>query len=192
MPARRVATLLVGALLALAVLPTVVLAHSELETSDPADGATLATPPASITGDFTEGVDPTRSSLELRGPDGTRIATGGVPADGPATRMTIPDLPDLAPGTYEVRWTTVTADDDGIERGTFSFTVEAATPAPARTPPPATASPGTSAVAGSAAPAATPAPAPGPDVGAGDVLIPILALGAVLVGGAALFLRRGR
>lgn len=198
MPARRVATLLVGALLALAVLPGVVLAHSELETSDPADGASLATPPATITGDFTEGVDPTRSSLELRGPDGTRVATGGVPADGPATRMTIPDLPDLAPGTYEVRWTTVTADDDGVERGTFSFTVEEATPAPTRTPPPATDSPATSAVPGSAAPAATsapaatPAPAPGPEVGAGDVLIPILALGAVLLGGAALFLRRGR
>jgi len=202
MPARRVATLLVGALLALAVLPGVVVAHSELETSDPADGATLTTPPATITGDFTEVVDPARSSLELRGPDGTRIATGGVPADGRATRMTIPGLPDLAPGTYEVRWTTVTADDDGVERGIFAFTVAEATPSPAPTPPPATATPGTSAPPGSSAPAvtpgpaatpaATPAPAPGPEVGAGDMLIPILALGAVLFGGAALFLRRRR
>jgi LPXTG-motif cell wall-anchored protein len=180
------------------VLPGVVVAHSELETSDPVDGATLTTPPATITGIFTEGVDPARSSLELRGPDGTRIATGGVPADGPATRMTIPDLPDLAPGTYEVRWTTITADDDGVERGTFSFTVEEATPGPALTPPPAAASPRTSAVPGSAAPAmtpapaASPAPAPGPELGATDVLIPILALGVVLLGGAALFLRRRR
>ena len=36
--------------------------------------------------------------------------------------------PDAGPGVYEVRWTTVTADDDGVERGTFTFTVAAADP----------------------------------------------------------------
>ncbi len=192
--------MVLAALLALS-LAGVAAAHSELVTSDPADGATLATLPTAITGDFSEEVDPGRSSMELRGPDGARVATGGVPADGPATRMTIVDLPALGPGTYEVRWTTVTPDDAGVERGTFAFTLAEASPspAPATTPPTA---PGASAAPGSSAPIATPtpapspaptpAPAPEPASGAADMLVPILVLGAVLVGGAALFLRRRR
>ena len=67
--------------------------------------------------------------MELRGPDGAQIASGGVPAGGPPTRMTIAGSRRWPPGVYEVRWTTVTADDDGVERGTFTFTVaEAAQP----------------------------------------------------------------
>lgn len=201
MPARRAASVVLAALLALA-LPGVVAAHSELATSDPADGATLAAPPTGITGDFTEEVDPARSSMELRGPDGARIATGGVPADGPATRMTILDLPVLAAGTYEVRWTTVTPDDAGVERGTFAFTVAQAASSPtlpataqATTPvestAPASVVPGAPAAA-TPTPRPAPEPAPEPASGTADLLVPILVLAVVLVGGAALFLRRRR
>ncbi len=171
------------ALLALVLLPGVAAAHAELEASDPADRATLTAPPTEITGDFTEEVDAARSSMELRGPDGAPIASGSVPGGGPTTRMAITGLPTLAPGVYEVRWTTVTADDEGVERGTFTFTVSKA--APGTTP------------ASSTTPAVTPAPAapspePAPATGSGDLLVPILVLGAVLVGGAAVFLRRRR
>jgi LPXTG-motif cell wall-anchored protein len=180
MPTRRAAAAALVALVALALLPGVVAAHSELVTSDPADGTTLATPPTVITGEFSEEVDSARSSMELRAADGSTIATGGVPADGPATRMTLGGLPALAPGRYDVRWTTVTADDAGVERGTFTFTVAEAA-ATSSVPPAAT-----------PVPSATPAPEPAPATGTADLLLPILVLGAVLVAGVVVFLRRRR
>jgi copper resistance protein C len=181
MPTRRiVSTLPLLVLLALLALPGIVAAHSELVTSDPADGATLAVAPTLVAGDFSEEIDPGRSTMELRGPDGVSIATGGVPADGPATRMTITGFAALAPGAYEVRWTTVTADDNGVERGTFTFTVAAA--ASTAAPP--------SGAATSESPAASPAPAS--EASAGDLLVPILVVVAVLVVGAVVLLRRRR
>jgi len=183
------------AALVVAALPAAVAAHSELESSSPAAGDVVVGGPTEITGEFTEPVDPSRSSMELRGPDGAWIARGGVPEGGPATRMTIAGLPLLAPGRYTVRWTTVTADDDGVERGTFRFTVEAATPEPespeptsAPTPPPA---PGATSTP---PPAPTPAPQPDPAPAAGiaDVLVALAVLAVVLGGGVAWVARRRR
>ena len=193
---RAVAAVLLPALLGLFLLPGVAAAHSELETSGPADGATLTAPPAEIVGNFSEELDAARSSMELRGPDGGRIATGGVPADGPPTRMAISGLPTLAPGVYQVRWTTVTADDNGVERGTFSFSLVevVATPTPA---PSASSASSTTAVASaradaSPAPSAAPTPGPAPAAGAGDLLLPIAVLVAVVAAGALVLLRRRR
>jgi len=201
---RRAALAAALSLLLAVLLPAAVGAHSELVSSNPADGATLTGPPLEISGDFSEELDTTRSVMELRAPGGGVLATGRVPDGGPATRMAIVDLPAFAPGTYEVRWTTVTADDDGVERGTFTFTLLAATPSPTPTAEPsstpaATAPP--SAAPPSAAPAPTPAPspapspAPGPVAGStttGDLLVPLAVLAVILAGGAAWLLRRRR
>jgi len=201
---RRAALATALSLLLAILLPAAVGAHSELVSSDPADGAMLTGPPLEISGDFSEELDTTRSVMELRAPGGGVLATGRVPDGGPATRMAIVDLPAFAPGTYEVRWTTVTADDDGVERGTFTFTLLAATPSPTPTAEPsstpaATAPP--SAAPPSAAPAPTPAPspapspAPGPVAGStttGDLLVPLAVLAVILAGGAAWLLRRRR
>ena len=201
---RRAALAAALSLLLAVLLPAAVGAHSELVSSDPADGAMLTGPPLEISGDFSEELDTTRSVMELRAPAGGVLATGRVPDGGPATRMAIVDLPAFAPGTYEVRWTTVTADDDGVERGTFTFTLLAATPSPTPTAEPsstpaATAPP--SAAPPSAAPAPTPAPspapspAPGPVAGStttGDLLVPLAVLAVILAGGAAWLLRRRR
>jgi LPXTG-motif cell wall-anchored protein len=172
---------LVAAAVLLLAVPGGALAHSELESSDPADGAVLDRSPTTISGDFSEPVDPARSSLELRGPDGARIATGGVLAGGPATRMAIDGIAPLADGRYEVRWTTVTSDDDGVERGTFSFAVAvAAGPSPA---------------APTAAPE-TPARSPDPDApatgGVGDLVLPLAALLLLVGGGTFVLLLRRR
>jgi methionine-rich copper-binding protein CopC len=168
-----------AALLALAVFvasPAVVAAHSELLTSTPADGEVLSAGPDAITGDFSAPVDPERSSMELRGPDGTLVARGGVPDGGSVTQMTILEVPDLGPGTYTVRWTTVATEEEHaghVVRGTFEFTVAPAVPSP--TP--------------------APAPAPLPAGGLADVVVPLVVLGVVLAGGTAwlavLMRRRG-
>jgi len=113
------------------VAPAVVLGHSTLETADPAANGTVPESPTLIVANFTERIDPARSSMELRGPDGSVLAKGGVaPGDPEAVQMTITP-PTLGVGTYEIRWTTVTPDDNGIERGTYTITVAAASTSPA-------------------------------------------------------------
>jgi methionine-rich copper-binding protein CopC len=199
-----------AALLAFAaggLVPGAALAHAELEASSPAAGAVLATPPVEVSGDFSQAVDAARSSMELRGPGGAVLARGGVPAAGPLTRMVIADLPILGNGEYEVRWTTVTADDDGVERGTFTFTVAAPTAPPTPEPPvptpepPATSSPAPGTPAPTAAatsspaavtPAPTTAPTPGPGAGPADLLLPLAALAVLLAAGGAWLARRRR
>jgi methionine-rich copper-binding protein CopC len=191
----------------LAALPAAVAAHSELASSAPAADEVVVGTPTEIIGEFTEPVDPGRSSMELRGPDGERIARGGVPEDGQRTRMTITGFGPLEPGRYVVRWTTVTADDDGVERGTFRFTVEAATPAPPTPEPTATATsapePGQSSspapteappTSAATSPASTPAPVPDPAPAGStaDLLIPLAVLAVVLGAGVAWVIRRRR
>jgi methionine-rich copper-binding protein CopC len=175
-----------------------VLAHAELVSSDPADGAQLATPPATITLTFSEGLVADRSSFQLN-LAGTTIGNGNPVKDGD-TAMTLGGL-SLDAGDYLIRWTSV-ADDGDLLRGTIRFTVLAAspTPAPTPTPTPASTSPSTSpatptASAPQVTPSASPSPSPDPaQAGStgGDVLIPIL-VGLVLVAGVGAFvLRRSR
>lgn len=215
MPLVRRFAAVAAALALVALIPAAALGHSELEQADPAPGATLPEAPTLIVADFTEAIDPTRSTMELLGPDGAVVATGGVAPDDPErVQMTIVP-PPLGPGTYEVRWTTVTPDDDGILRGTYTFTVAAviASPTPTPTPIPtagptepsspapsaATAAPSTEASAAPTARPATAAPSPsgsggGTGTSGGPGATALVAIVAVLavIGGVAIYLVRGR
>jgi methionine-rich copper-binding protein CopC len=176
-------------------------AHAELVSSDPRDGAVLTTPPAAVVARYSEAIDPGRSSILVLDATGRQVARGGVdPSD--ATRRTMRvSLPALAPGTYTVRWTTVTPDDNGVERGTFTFTVAAggATASPSASPSGSTAAASASPVAATpsattpaipsagagespASPAASPLSTSGTAATtSGDLLLPILAAVIVVV-----------
>jgi len=174
------------AALALLVLgPAAVLAHAALVTSDPPNGTTLTASPVTISATFAEAFDTKRSSMELLGPDGSTLATNQRPAAATAESMTISGFGALASGTYSVRWTTITPDDNGIERGTFTFSVAAATPAASASP----------SVAPDAAATAAASPSTGSGAaagGVGDIALPLLALAALVVVGLAWFVRRSR
>ena len=77
-PRIRAACSVVAVLLAAFAMPLVVLAHAELESASPPDGAVLDSPPSEIVVMFTEALDPVKSHMELLGPDGTQIAAGIV------------------------------------------------------------------------------------------------------------------
>lgn len=213
-PVRRRRTLLATVILALFIFPSVALAHAELEKATPKDGATVEGTPVQIVGTYSEAMDPKGSSLRLLDAGGTAIAKGGVDPDDDK-RMSITDIPELAPGAYTVKSTTKSAEDGDIDRKEWSFTVVAApTPSPSPTPTPT--SPPSATPAASPTPAspsstetpiptstaaptpnATPSPAPsanGSDTsGGGDVLLPIIAavvIVAVIAG--ILFNRRDR
>jgi methionine-rich copper-binding protein CopC len=195
-----------SALSAALLVPTAVAAHAELERARPADGATVEGTPEVIAGRFTQDINPDGSSMLLRDPAGETIAEGTLDPDNDR-RMVITDVPELAPGEYTVRWTTNSAEDDEIARGTWSFTVVAA-PSPS---PSATATPGATASAAPSAtaepsvepsasaepsiapsPAPSPAPDPGSAAGVGDVLLPIVAALAIVSIAAGYLLTRRR
>lgn len=201
-PASRLQAILLVAVLALLMLPSVVMAHAELETSTPKDGATVEGTPTEIVGTYSEAMDSAGSSLKLLDAAGTQIATGGVdPAD--EKRMAITDLPELAPGIYTVKSTTKSALDGDLDRKEWTFTVELApspspTPTPTATPAPsATIAPTSTTATPSASPAASATPTPSADGGTtstgGDVLLPIIAAVVIVAAVAGyLFTRRDR
>ena len=195
----RILRALVGACLLALIVVFPVVGHAELEESDPADGGTITTP-YTLTATFSEefNPDPEASFIRVQDAAGEVVAEGGH--DDAANQMSVA-LPALEPGEYTARWQTTTIDDNGVERGTFTFTV-AASPTPAPTP---TAGPtnGPGATAAVTPPAAsTPIPAPTPSAtpttpggstgGGNDVLI-ALAIGVAIAGILAFFLvRRSR
>jgi methionine-rich copper-binding protein CopC len=187
------------AALTLLLLPATVLAHAELETTTPDDGAVVEGTPTEIVATFSEALDD-GSSLSLRDAAGDEVARSEPDPDDP-TRMVIADVPELAPGAYTVRWT-ASSDDGHLERDTWSFTVAvvltpspttaptaSATPAPSTAPTPTVAPTPSSA----ASPTASPAPGDGDPTSGTDVLIPIIAgLAIVAIAGGVLLSRRGR
>lgn len=195
-PIRRAATLVLVATLAVLALPGLVGAHAQLDVATPAGGTTVAGTPAEVSGTFTQDMKPDASSLQLLDANGKVIATGGVDPSN-VRRMVIADLPDLPPGAYEVRWTTVSAEDDELARGTWSFTV-----ALAPTPSPTAVATATPSAAVTAAPTSVPTPTPsaaptpvpsasGNTTGSGsEVLLPIIVALVILGAGAAYLLSR--
>ncbi len=183
---RSILAPLFGMLMVL-TLAAPVQAHAELVSSDPANKAVLATPPATITLTFSEDLDASKSSFKLLGTAGT-VGTGKVA--GTATAMSLDGLA-LGPGDYTIEWTSMALDGD-LLRGTLTFTVAASTPSGA----PSTAAPSTAPSAPPAASPATPSPSPSADgsiqAASGDATLPIIAA-LVIVGAVGLFvLRRSR
>jgi methionine-rich copper-binding protein CopC len=163
--AMRVASIAAFLLLFAAVVPA--LAHSELVTSDPTDGATIQTP-YTLKGTFSEDMDPNpeHSFMRVQTAGGDVVAFGGVDPDD-ATVMTV-DIPALDPGEYTVRWQTTTLDDNGVERGTFTFKVGAPTATTAPTP--------------------SPKPSPGQPAAVGNDIVFALVLAVIVIGAIAIFL----
>jgi methionine-rich copper-binding protein CopC len=92
----RSVTLLLIALAAMAAaIPTAVFAHAELDTSEPADGATVAVAPTEIVMTFTQDLDPGRSSIVVV-TGGAEIASGGEIDPSEPRQMTLA-LPALEP-----------------------------------------------------------------------------------------------
>jgi methionine-rich copper-binding protein CopC len=188
----RAAGSVAAILLAVFALPLVALAHAELESASPPDGAVLDSSPSEIVLTFTEALDAVKSHLELNGPAGTEVANGGVdPENDRAMRI---DPPELEPGTYEIRSTAFAAHDGALKRETLTFTITAPSPTPTATATPAPSESAAPSALPSASPSASPSPVPsaGGSTGASgaDVLLPILAalivvavLGAMLLRG---------
>lgn len=186
-------TLLAGAL-ALG-WQTPALAHDQLVSSDPKDGAALDEAPGQIVLTYNNPVQASFATVAVTGPGGTNIAEGKPQVvDSKVTQALKSEAPT---GTYEVSWRVVSSDGHPID-GTFTYSIKLVVPTP--TPTPTSASPAPTSQETSAAPS-TPASTPagtsneGQDSGGGSplpwVVVGALALIVIVVGGVVLA-RRGR
>ena len=160
MPSRVLRALVCAVLLSSLASP--VLGHAELKSATPGPGEQLIGSPTVLVAQFSQDLDPARTSLEVRDASGARLARGGELGDGP--REFRLELPELAPGEYEVRWTSYSTEDGELARDTYTFEVLAApSPTPSATPTERpSASPSPSPSPRPTAPSATPSASPGP------------------------------
>jgi methionine-rich copper-binding protein CopC len=94
-------------------------AHARLLSSVPAGNSQLAGAPKSLTLNFNEAA--TLAVLKLVNA-GKEIP---IPLDKdakPGREFTL-SLPPLAPGSYNVQWSAVAADDGHVTKGSFTFTI---------------------------------------------------------------------
>ncbi|MDQ3127708.1 MAG: copper resistance protein CopC [Chloroflexota bacterium] len=175
-------------------LPGAVLGHAELSTVTPADTSTVGGSPPEIVMTFTEDLDPGRSSIRLVDSAGTLVVEGGaVDPNSMTMRLAVPA--NLAPGTYTIRWTSFSTEDNEQDRGTTTFTLTPSTAPPTAQPsnrpieaPSASAPPAS--VVPSEAPSPS-APPTTPTASASDALIPIIVVVVAIIG-IGVWLARGR
>jgi methionine-rich copper-binding protein CopC len=111
------------AVVAALALSVWVQAHTKLEKSVPADGATVTTPPTSVQLFFNEKPDLKVSKVEITGPSG-KVELG--PAHSMADKdIMAPVKGTLGNGKYTVAWQAA-GTDGHVQKGEFSFTVQKA------------------------------------------------------------------
>lgn len=199
MPRSLWRSFLAALVLTLLLAPSVV-AHAELESATPGPGDDVVGSPTELIAQFSQNLDPSRTVLEVRDSVGTRLARGGEPGDSPREFRLA--LPDLAPGEYEVRWTSFSSEDGELARDSYTFTVSpepSPSPSPTATPstrpsaaptPTATVSP-TATGTPTPAPSVDPAP-PTPPASILETVLPIAATALVVAAVAVWLLRRRR
>lgn len=143
-----VVTMLCGLALLLGAGPA--LAHTRLESSDPADGASLATAPERVSLTFNETMQPGFTTLTVVGPDQAHYETGDVTANGDTVSIAVRPLGPT--GGYQIGYRVVSEDGHPVS-GSVGFTLT-------------TAGPGSAAASPATTGAAAPAPAPSAPVAA--------------------------
>jgi len=157
-------------------------AHTELKSSSPAEGASLAAPPRKIELTFEEPVTLQPDPISVTGPDGAKW-TVGTPAVVDAV-VTAPVTPSGPAGAYTLTYKVVSDDGDKVTAAVhFTLTAPVSSSSAAPTP--------TSAAAASATPTPTPAAAGEIDSGV-PAWVWIVAAVAVVVAAAVAALRLRR
>ena len=164
----RLTAALVAMLLMLLGTAIPAQAHATLESSSPADGASLTAPPAKVVLTFDEPVGSEANALTVTTADGVRRDAGDAAVLGPKLSASIKR--GAPGGTWTVEWRVVSADGHPVS-GALHFTVTGR-PAPTAT----------------AAPNAAGGSGPGTATVAGIVIVAVL----ILAGLGVVLVRRGR
>ncbi len=112
------------AVLALLATTGPVFAHAHLHASTPSADSTV-TAPAEVAINFSEGVEPKYSSVEVTDSRGARVDAADLHIVGADAKNVAVGLKPLAPGVYAVVWHATAVDTHKTE-GRFTFTVASA------------------------------------------------------------------
>jgi copper resistance protein C len=115
-------TRLLAALLLLAGLASPAFAHALLRKAVPGVGSTVAIAPPTVTLTFSEGVEPSFTTVEVMSAGGVHMEYGGVAAAGGDQKTISVKLKPLPPGAYTVQWHATSVDTHKTD-GKFTFTV---------------------------------------------------------------------
>jgi methionine-rich copper-binding protein CopC len=99
-------------------------AHAEYRSSTPANGATVATPPAEVVITFSKETSATKSNGVVTDGTGATVSTGWHVDLNERTKLSIALKPNLPNGIYTVNWTSLSEDDGHVVDGSFIFTVD--------------------------------------------------------------------
>ena len=188
---RTVAAALVAGL-AVLLTATPAAAHAKLESTTPAQGASLAIPPTTVSLTFGEPVTVGAAPIAVTGPGGARWKVGKASITD--STVSAPVTATGPAGAYTLAYTVISDDGDAIS-GKVAFTLTAAAtpttaPAPTTTAAPTpTAAPTTTAGATTPSPAAASTPS---DPGGGVPAWVWVVVAVVAVGGIGAIVARSR
>lgn len=94
-------------------------AHAMLSSASPPVGGSVGAAPRQVTLSFTEGLEPSFSSVQVTDSKGARVDTGKAQVRG--NTMSV-GLKALSPGAYQVHWHVLSVDTHKTQ-GSFSFRV---------------------------------------------------------------------
>jgi methionine-rich copper-binding protein CopC len=94
-------------------------AHAQLQSADPRVGSTVSAAPSVLTLNFSEGVEPAFSSVQVTDSAGRRVDSGKLRVNGQQVQV---PLRALGPGQYNVRWRVLSVDTHTTQ-GSFGFEV---------------------------------------------------------------------
>jgi methionine-rich copper-binding protein CopC len=97
-------------------------AHALLDHADPRVGSTTRTVPHAVTLWFTQDLEPSFSTVEVRNASGARVDSGKASFGVGGRNVMRIALKSLSPGTYTVSWRVLSVDTHTTE-GTFTFHV---------------------------------------------------------------------
>jgi copper resistance protein C len=94
-------------------------AHAMLSSASPPVGGSVGAAPRQVTLSFTQGLEPSFSSVQVTDSKGARVDLGKPQISG--STMSV-GLKSLGPGTYRVNWYVLSVDTHKTQ-GSFSFHV---------------------------------------------------------------------
>lgn len=119
----RALLLAISLIFFVALAPRTVLAHAQLDTSDPPANAILPASPEAITLTFTERLEHSGTNARLFNQDGEEVGGASYRPGAGAKELILEVPPDLPNGTYSVVWQTLSIDDGHPAQGYFAFTI---------------------------------------------------------------------
>lgn len=105
-------------------------AHARYESSNPADGSSVARPPGEVQADFSEPVT-SDSYMEITDPCGQVVSGDSRPV---ADKVNV-SMSGSRSGTYRVYYRVQSSVDSHVTDGTFTFTSSGGDPCPGEEPP---------------------------------------------------------